>query len=294
MPSLAAGVELLDCDSARATHYASSGYVPLPAFFLAEPYVVANAGARKKRKRTTSDETRASREADANARHAAALPSLERALSCLRGPCVGDGCSGEGLEPADLFIVFAPPLPFPVPALPMCADDDARGEWLTRLVARGDGELVLGHAPPVPLTGRLHSNASGVAVVASVRGRRYVVPPYSSFALSPACLLRALPLGRFTLLILDPPWECASATRRCVGRRYLWIRTATLVYVLLSQSCIATFAGARMHPCPPPSWRTSPSVRCASRAARWWRYGASSRLLNPTPHHFDFSCCAPS
>ena len=116
-----------------------------------------------------------------------------------------------------MFVASVPALPFPVPVLPLCADDDERGEWLTRLVARGDGELVLGDAPPAPLTRRLHSNASGVAVVASVCGRRYVVPPYGSFALSPACLLRALPLGRFTLLILDPPWECASATRRCVG-----------------------------------------------------------------------------
>ena len=74
-------------------------------------------------------------------------------------------------------------------------------------------------ASAAPLTGRVHANSGDSCGVASLGASRFVLPPRCRFALGSALHLRGITGhlkgggGGFRLLVLDPPWECASVTR---------------------------------------------------------------------------------
>lgn len=87
-----------------------------------------------------------------------------------------------------------------------------QGMHTAALTAAGDagGDSA---ATAAPLVDRVHVNRSAGPAVASAVGESFFVPPRSAFALSDAAVLPRLVSdlgeGRFSLIVLDPPW-CAT------------------------------------------------------------------------------------
>ena len=152
----------------------------------------------------------------AHSRHVAALPALENALALYAAHLAA-------AEPVDI-APQAPPLPALLDAEQEAASPGA--STLAALVAAAEDGMPLhlelhtdAGAASAPLTGRVHANSGDSCGVASLGDVRFVLPPRCRFALGSAANLRGITGqlkgggGGFRLLVLDPPWECASVAR---------------------------------------------------------------------------------
>jgi N6-adenosine-specific RNA methylase IME4 len=150
-----------------------------------------------------------------HSRHVAALPALENALSLYAAHLAA-------AEPGFLAQEAAAS-----PAL-LDTEDTAAPDAssLAALVAAAEDGMPLqlelctdGNGTTAPLTRCVHANGGDSCGTATLGDTRFVLPPRCRFALGSAANLRGLTGhlkgggGGFRLLVLDPPWECASVAR---------------------------------------------------------------------------------